>query len=75
MSTDYLLGLIDTASHPIHYSVTEDLSLNESELQVIREMKKTLLEEISVQSKENIEWLERYWEFSKSEQILFTVQV
>src|SRR5690625_3689897 len=48
VSTDYLLGLIDTSNHPVHYSEIEDLTLNELELQVIREMKKSLLKEIKI---------------------------
>ncbi|MFD1361319.1 helix-turn-helix domain-containing protein [Lentibacillus salinarum] len=68
VSTDYLLGLIDTPNPPIYYSITEDLSLNESEILTLKKMKKlNLLSEISQQPNENAERLYRYWKFIKSE--------
>ncbi|MEN1969830.1 helix-turn-helix transcriptional regulator [Lentibacillus sp. N15] len=67
VSTDYLLGIIDTPNHSVHYSVTEDLSLSESELLAIRKMKELFLEEISKQPEDNVERLQRYWEFIKKE--------
>ncbi|WP_373893822.1 helix-turn-helix domain-containing protein [Virgibacillus sp. CBA3643] len=68
VSTDYLLGLIDTPNHPVHYSITEDLSLNKSEIATMKKMKQLhLLNEISQRPNENVERLHRYWEFIKSE--------
>ncbi|MBY7144503.1 helix-turn-helix domain-containing protein [Virgibacillus sp. NKC19-3] len=71
VSTDYLLGLIDTPNHPVYYSITEDLSLNESEIDTLKKMKQLhLLREVSQQPNENVKRLHRYWEFIKSEQEL-----
>lgn len=67
VSADYLLGLIDTPNHPVQYTITEDLSLNELELRTIRKMKDSFLEEVSMRPEENVELLQRYWEFMKKE--------
>lgn len=68
VSTDYLLGLIDVPIHPVQFKVTSELSLSESQLIFIEKMKEIkLLDELSEQPNENIERLNRYWEFIKSE--------
>jgi len=67
ISSDYLLGLIDTPNHSLQYSITEELTLNESEVKTIKYMKESFLEEISANPEANVESLKRYWEFIKNE--------
>ncbi|GIN71594.1 hypothetical protein J14TS2_20690 [Bacillus sp. J14TS2] len=38
----------------VQYTISEDLSLSESELRVLRKMKELFLEEISIQLEENV---------------------
>lgn len=68
VSTDYLLGSIDTPNRQVHYSVADDLLLNEQELSALKKMKElNLLTDISQEPKKNVERLNRYWEFIKKE--------
>lgn len=68
VSTDYLLGLSNTEKLPVNYSISKDLTLSESELEVIRIMRgNSLLAEISDDPDENVKRLERYWRFIKNE--------
>lgn len=68
VSTDYLLGLSHTESHPVIYSVSDEVSLSEQELKAILKMKElSLLKEISKEPNENISRLNRYWKFIQSE--------
>ncbi|MFA1820097.1 helix-turn-helix domain-containing protein [Virgibacillus oceani] len=68
ISTDYLLGIIDTPTHPVQFTVSEDLSLSESEIATVRKMKEVeLLSELSEQPKGNVDRLARYWEFINQE--------
>lgn len=68
VTSDYLVGLIDTPHYPVNYTVSDDLSLTESEIEAVKKMKELLfLEEISAQPKTNVYQLLRYWEFIKNE--------
>ncbi|WP_368901500.1 helix-turn-helix domain-containing protein [Oceanobacillus oncorhynchi] len=68
VSIDYLLGKIDTPQHPVYYSVSDDLALNESELRAIQRMKELkLLEKIGENPMENAEHLSRFWDFLQNE--------
>lgn len=68
VSLDYLLGKIDTPHHPVNYSVSEKLTLSESELNVIYRMKElNLLEELGKDPSVNAERLNRYWKFFTEE--------
>lgn len=68
VSTDYLLGLSNTESHPVIYSVSDEVLLSEQELKAIRKMKElSLLKEISKEPNENTNRLNRYWKFIQSE--------
>lgn len=67
-STDYLLGKVDTPNHATTYLITEKLTLNESELDVINKIKElNLLEELGKDPDRNVGRLHRYWEFIKNE--------
>lgn len=68
VSTDYLLGLIDTPNSPNHFHLSEELSLEGSELITIKKMKELhLLKEISSDPDTNVNMLYNYWEFIKKE--------
>ncbi|CEI80862.1 MULTISPECIES: helix-turn-helix domain-containing protein [Oceanobacillus] len=68
VSIDYLLGIIDTPQHPVYYPISNELTLNESELSAIQRMKElNLLEKVGENSKLNTERLNRCWEFIKTE--------
>lgn len=68
VSADYLLGIIDTPTHPVKITISDDLSLNEEEIETIKKMKEeNLLEELSEQPNENIARLVRSWQFIKNE--------
>ncbi|MCG5102574.1 helix-turn-helix domain-containing protein [Oceanobacillus alkalisoli] len=68
VSTDYLLGKVDTPNHATTYLISEKLILNESELDVINRMKElNLLEELGKDPDKNVGRLHRYWEFIKDE--------
>lgn len=67
VSTDYLLGIIDTSNHPIYHSISDRLSLSDTEIDTVKKMKDlSLLEEISLNTN-NINRLHRYWDFIKRE--------
>ncbi|WP_139088992.1 hypothetical protein [Oceanobacillus oncorhynchi] len=62
------MGKIDTPQHPVYYSVSDDLALNESELRAIQRMKELkLLEKIGENPMENAERLSRFWDFLQNE--------
>src|SRR5690625_2509999 len=68
VSTDYLLNLIDTPNHPKYHPISDELSLIESEIAVVKKMKElNLLEEISLNPNINVDRLKRYWDFIKEE--------
>ncbi|WP_130858989.1 helix-turn-helix domain-containing protein [Gracilibacillus phocaeensis] len=67
VSIDYLLDKIDTPQHPVNYSITNEVSLSEVELLIVKEMKKSLFDKVSDQPEENVKRLERCWDFIKSE--------
>src|SRR5690625_3828675 len=68
VSTDYLLGLSNVEKQPIVYSLSDKTELSEKELNVINKMKETsLLEKISENPIENVERLNRYWDFIQKE--------
>lgn len=68
VSIDYLLGVINTPNHQVYYSVTEDVTLTESEWLAVKEMKKSaFLEEIGQQPAFNVNRLKRYWKFINEE--------
>ncbi|GAB3806641.1 helix-turn-helix domain-containing protein [Virgibacillus kimchii] len=68
VSADYLLGIIDTPSHPVEFTISDDLSLSKQEITAIKKMKEDkLLGELSKDPNENVERLIRYWEFIKRE--------
>ncbi|WP_130858914.1 helix-turn-helix domain-containing protein [Gracilibacillus phocaeensis] len=66
ISTDYLLGRIDTPYLPGNYTINDDLSLNEAEMLVVKEMKKSLMDKISDQPVDKVKRLEEYWDFIES---------
>lgn len=58
VSTDYLLGLIDQPKHPINFTIKDDFTLTEPELQTVKQMKEQqLLSELSENPVENVEKL------------------
>ena len=62
VSTDFLLGLSNNENHPIYYSVSENLSLTEKELNVVQAMKKiSLLEKMSENPIDNTKRLNIIW--------------
>ncbi|WP_077302437.1 helix-turn-helix domain-containing protein [Virgibacillus pantothenticus] len=64
VSTDYLLGLIDQPKHPIIFTIKDDFTLTESELQTVKQMKEQqLLSELSENPVENVEKLTKLWKF------------
>ncbi|API93088.1 helix-turn-helix domain-containing protein [Virgibacillus pantothenticus] len=64
VSTDYLLGLIDQPKHPINFTIKDDFTLTESELQTVKQMKEQqLLSELSENPVENVEKLTKLWKF------------
>ncbi|NBJ71608.1 MULTISPECIES: helix-turn-helix transcriptional regulator [Clostridia] len=66
VSTDYLLGLIDQPKHPINFTIKDDFTLTDSELQTVKHMKEQqLLSELSVNPVENVEKLTKLWKFIK----------
>ncbi|GIP62810.1 transcriptional regulator [Virgibacillus pantothenticus] len=66
VSTDYLLGLIDQPKHPINFTIKDDFTLTESELQTVKQMKEQqLLSELSENPIENVEKLTKLWKFIK----------
>lgn len=68
VSIDYLLGKIDTPNHATTHLLTEKLTLNESELDVINKIKElNLLEELGKDPDRNVGRLHRYWQFIKNE--------
>lgn len=68
VSTDYLLGLIDTPNHATQLPISEDLSLEGTEIITIRKMKELLLlKEISTDPNTNVNKLYNYWQFIKKE--------
>ena len=68
VTTDYLLGLSNTEKQPVLYSLPNNITLSEKELEVIYEMKNiSLLEELSEKPDRNVYRLNRYWKFIQSE--------
>lgn len=68
VSIDYLLGEINTPTHPIYYSISENLTLTESEMITVQKMKElSLLEEIATNPIVNVNRVQRYWEFITKE--------
>lgn len=68
VSTDYLLGKIDTPQHPVYYALPGDINLTKPELDVIKKMKEFfLLQEVSEDPSNNMERLYRLWDFIKRE--------
>ncbi|KNE19387.1 helix-turn-helix domain-containing protein [Virgibacillus pantothenticus] len=64
VSTDYLLGLIDQPKHPINFTIKDDFTLTEPELQTVKQMKEQqLLSELSENPVENVEKLTKLWKF------------
>ncbi|MBU8568736.1 helix-turn-helix domain-containing protein [Virgibacillus pantothenticus] len=68
VSTDYLVGTIDTPTHQINFFITEHFSLTESELTVVKQMKeKQLLAEMEDNPTVNVDKLVRFWTFLTKE--------
>ncbi|RFA32952.1 hypothetical protein CAI16_16410 [Virgibacillus dokdonensis] len=68
VSTDYLLGLIDQPKHPVNFTIEDDFTLTELELQIVKEMKeKELLKQLSDNPTENVEKLVKFWRFINEE--------
>lgn len=67
VSLDYLLGVIDTPNHPVEYAVSKDLQLMERELEVVKQLKATVLHEVSEQPETNTKRLIRCWRFLQHE--------
>lgn len=66
VSTDYLLGLIDQPKHPINFTIKDDFTLTEAELETVKQMKKQqLLSELSDNPDENVKKLTKLWKFIK----------
>lgn len=71
VSTDYLLGKVDTPNHVTTYAISDKVSLSESELDVINRIKElNLPEELGKDPERNIRRLHRYWEFIKNKSAL-----
>ncbi|WP_077302435.1 helix-turn-helix domain-containing protein [Virgibacillus pantothenticus] len=68
VSTDYLVGTIDTPTHQINFFITEHFSLTESELTIVKQMKeRRLLAEMEDNPIVNVDKLVRFWTFLKKE--------
>ncbi|MFD1067643.1 helix-turn-helix domain-containing protein [Oceanobacillus locisalsi] len=68
VSIDYLLGKIDSPQHTAYYSISDNLNLNEDEINAIERMKELgLLEKIGENPKLNVERLSRFWGFLENE--------
>ncbi|GAB2553144.1 helix-turn-helix domain-containing protein [Gracilibacillus alcaliphilus] len=67
VSTDYLLERIDTPHLPISYPVTNEISLSEEELLIVKEMQKSLFNKISDHPEENVKRIEQFWDFIENE--------
>jgi len=67
VSLDYLLGVIDTPNHPSEYAVSKDLQLMGEELEVVKQLKATVLHEVSEQPETNTKRLIRCWRFLQHE--------
>jgi len=67
VSLDYLLGIIDTPNHLVKYAVAKDLQLMEAELEVVKQLKVTVLHEVSEEPMSNTKRLIRCWRFLQHE--------
>ncbi len=66
VSTDYLLGLIDTKQHP--KQISEELVLTKDDINTIDLLKKAnLLEQINADPDENIRRIQRIWDLIRYE--------
>lgn len=68
ISLDYLFGFIKTPNHPKFYSMTEDLHLTASEIQLIKKLQaSSLLQEVSTDPETNAERVKASWKFLQQE--------
>lgn len=68
ISLDYLFGFIKTPNHPKLYSITEDLNLTASEIQLIQILQaSSLLKELSTDPETNAERIKASWKFLQQE--------
>lgn len=63
VTTDYLVGAMDTPHPHVSYSLTKELHLSEAEMEVVKKLKTTVLAELSEQPEEHTQAMIDCWRF------------